>query len=261
MTHTSDITHSVKEACAFLSAYASWLLGCGATCARIEKNTRRIAEAMNVDVVMTITAMHVSITVWNASHTDTCTDIVRTPHTGISFDINTELSKLSWAVADNRVSIGEAMRRFDAIKNTAPTNQWQVLILTSLANASFCRLFGGDWVSMLIVLIATAMGYRVKQMLLGERCDVRIVFFCSALVSSIIAGGAHLFHWGNTPDIAVATSVLYLIPGVPYLNSVSDLLDGHYVCSLGRFMNAIVLTVCLSLGLCGGLMLMQLEWF
>jgi uncharacterized membrane protein YjjP (DUF1212 family) len=59
----------------------------------------------------------------------------------------------------------------------------------------------------------------------------------------------------------MATSVLYLVPGIPYINSVSDMLDGHYLCAFGRLMNAVILTCCLSAGLCGGLLLMGLKLF
>ena len=34
----------------FLSDYAAWLMGCGATCARIEKNIRRMSEAFGMPI-------------------------------------------------------------------------------------------------------------------------------------------------------------------------------------------------------------------
>ncbi len=82
-----------------------------------------------------------------------------------------------------------------------------------------------------------------------------------AFVSSVIGASASLFGLGNTPEIAVGTSVLYLVPGIPFLNSFSDLLAGHYICAFSRMTHAVVLTCCLSLGLCGGLMLMGIGMF
>ena len=35
---------------------------------------------------------------------------------------------------------------------------------------------------------------------------------------------------GSTPDIAIATSILYLVPGIPFLNGFSDMIAGHYTC-------------------------------
>ena len=96
--------------------------------------------------------------------------------------------------------------------------------------------------------------------MLEDGMDTRFVFFCCAFFSSVIGAAGYVFHWSGTPEIALGTSVLYLIPGIPYINSVSDLLDGHYISSFSRFMNALVLTACLSAGLCGGLLLMNINW-
>lgn len=251
----------IKEVCIFLSDYASWLLGCGATCIRIEKNIRRMADAFDTHIDVSIMPSHIHLSVWNSQHTESYHTIKRVHKSGISFDINTQLSKLSWEVADGKVDFNQAVYLFQQVASIRPTNRWVVLVLASFANASFCRLFGGDATSMLIVFLATLVGYRVKQVLLEEKADVRFVFICSAFISSVIGASGHVFGWGETPEVAIATSVLYLIPGIPYINSVSDMLDGHYICAFSRFMDAAILTACLSLGLCGGLLLMNLSWF
>lgn len=250
----------VKEVCMFLSDYASWLLGCGATCIRIEKNIQRMSEAFHVESDMTIMPSNIHLSVWDDEHEHSYSIVKKIHKMGISFNVNTQLSKLSWDVADGKLDYIGALDTFEVITQTKPTNKWVVLFLASLANLSFCRLFNGDWTSMLIVFIATLVGYRLKQVLLESKIDVRVVFFCSAFASSVIAAGAHLFDWGTTPEIAIGTSVLYLIPGIPYINSVSDMLDGHHVCAFSRFIDAMILTVCLSAGLCGGMFIMGLKW-
>ena len=83
---------------------------------------------------------------------------------------------------------------------------------------------------------------------------------CS-FISAVISTSGYIFGWGTTPDLALGTSVLYLVPGVHYINSISDLLDGHYLTAFSRFMMAMMLTVCLSLGLTGGILIMNLNIF
>ena len=258
----SETQHAptVKDTCIFLSEYAAWLLGCGATCIRIEKNIQRMSKAFNVESDMTIMPSHIMLSVWDLQHSDSYSNIKRVHKSGISFNMNTQLSKLSWDVADGKLDFNGANRTFQSIMKIKPSNKWFVLIFASLANASFCRLFNGDLIAMLVVFIATLVGYRLKQVLLEAKVDVRMVFMLSAFSSSIIAAGAHLFNWGGTPEIAIGTSVLYLIPGIPYINSVSDMLDGHYICSFSRFIDALILTAALSVGLCGGMLLMGLKW-
>mgnify|MGYP000011272314 FL=1 len=250
-----------REACVFLSTYAAWLLGCGATCIRTEKNVRRMAKVLGLDVDISIITSHVHLCVIDRDNGNAHDHMERIRKHAISFDINTQLSRLSWELADGKISFHEARELFERIIQTPPANRWLVLLLVSVANMSFCRLFGGDTIAMGIVFAATMAGYLLKQIMLDDKRDVRLVFFTCAFFSSVIAACGHLFHWGDTPEVALGTSVLYLIPGIPYINSVSDMLDGHYLCSISRLADALVLTACLSTGMCGGILLMGLKLF
>ncbi len=82
-----------------------------------------------------------------------------------------------------------------------------------------------------------------------------------AFVSSVLAAAGYLFSLGGTPDVAMATSVLYLVPGIPFLNAFSDMVDGHYICFFSRMTDAAILTCCLSAGLCLGMKLMNVGMF
>lgn len=251
--------HSLKEICIFLSEYAAWLLGSGATCIRLERNVNRMASVLGCTAVMTILPRHIHLTL--SDDTDSYTYISATRETAISFDINTRLSELSWALADRKISFAEARSQFGVITRTPPAGKWLVLLLASLANASFCRLFSGDWYAVAVVFVSTLAGYYLKQVLCEHKTDLRLVFILCAFVSSVFGASAGLFHLGSTPEIAIGTSVLYLVPGIPYLNSFSDMLAGHYICSFCRFIHAVILTCCLSIGLCGGLLMMNMGMF
>lgn len=260
-TATDVEKECLQEICLFLSEYSAWLLGSGATSIRLEKNVRRMAQSLECEAEMTILPRHIHMTVSRPDRSECYTYIIATHPMPISFDINTRLSRLSWAMADERIGFCEAKARFQEIIHTPGTDKHLVLFLASCANAAFCRLFTGDWAAVGIVFLSTLAGFYLKQVLAEHKVDVRLIFIICAFVSSVLASTASLFSIGHTPDIAVGTSVLYLVPGIPFLNSFSDMLDGHYICAFGRFMNAVVLTCCLSLGLCGGMMMMNLSMF
>lgn len=255
---TAGTATGIEAVGLFLADYTSWLWGCGATCIRIEKNVRRIAAAYGYEVDLDIMPKHITVELSDDSGSaGQFTRKIR--QCGINFDLNSELSALSWIIADNRLTIADASRKLLSIAEKKYNDGLRILILASLANAAFCRLFGGDAVAMAVVFCATFAGYSVKQILIRWKVDVRVVFFICAFISSALCAGAQLFHWGDTPAVALATSVLYLIPGVPYLNSASDLIDRHYLCSFSRFMDALVLTASLSAGMCLGLSVMNMK--
>lgn len=260
MNKSNDI-NVMRGIASFLAEYAALLLGCGSTCIRIEKNTKRIAEAFGVNLDIFIMPAHVSVSVWSSDRKGAVMAQRKTASCGISFDLNTRLSQLSWEIADYNLDLPTAVAHFESIKATKPTGKWEVLILTSLANSAFCRLFGGDWFAMLIVLVSTLAGYRLKQIMLEDGCDIRLTFLCASFFSASISAGGHIFNIGTTPELAIGTSVLYLIPGVPYINSVSDMIYRHYLCAFSRFLDAAVLTACLSAGLCVGMLILGLRWF
>ena len=52
---------SPQELCRFLSEYSALLLGCGATCIRLENNVQRIAEAYGKEISMVIMPRHVQL--------------------------------------------------------------------------------------------------------------------------------------------------------------------------------------------------------
>lgn len=250
-----------KSLCLFLSEYAALLLGSGATCIRLERNVDRIASHFGHEAVMTIMPRHIHMTVCNKSRRDSYTYITAIRHSVISFDINTRLSELSWDIVDDKLSFRQSQKRLQTIYQTDPASPWLVLLLASIANGAFCRLFGGDWLAALIVVAATLAGFYIKQQLAVRKVDARVIFAICAFVSSVLASTGWLFHIGSTPDIAVGTSVLYLVPGIPFLNSFSDMLAGHYICAFSRFMNAMLLTASLSAGLLAGMMLMNIGMF
>lgn len=232
----------------FLAEYSAWLWGSGATCVRIDKNVGRIAMTYSYMADVAVMPRHVTVCLSDEGgnvHTYT----QRVVRAGINFDLNTELSALSWSIRDGKLSLDDAEKRFRTIVGQPYGNNFNILWLTSLANASFCRLFGGDAAAMGVVFFATAAGYFLKQRFLREKMDIRVIFFLCAFISASLASGCGLFGWGATPGVAVATSVLYLIPGVPYINAASDMLASHYLCSFSRFADAVILTASLSLGL------------
>lgn len=252
---------SGKDLSLFLSNYGAWLMGVGATCIRLEKNVTRIARAYGKEVEIFIMPHHIHISVWGKDSTERETSIATVCHTAISFNINTALSELSWEIADNKIGFDAALSKFRQIVSNDSQNKWMVLLLVTLANASFCRLFGGDMAAMCVVALATMAGYYIKQLLLSRHVDMRVVAVVCSFVSSVLGATDALFSLGNTPMIASGTSVLYLVPGIPFLNSFSDMLYRHYLCAFGRFADAVVLTCCLSFGLCAGMLLMNIGMF
>lgn len=220
-----------------------------------------MAVAAGVEAEVTILPRHIHLTVREPITGDTVTTISSIKALPVSYDAITRLSRLSWDVADGAISVDSAHGELDRIIDTpCPDLSW-LAVLVGVANASFCRLFGGDLTAMAVVFVATVVGFVLKQMLAERHTDSRVIVLVCSFISAVLAAADGLFGLGSTPAVAIGSSVLYLVPGIPFINSFSDLIDGHYICAFGRMMQAIVLTSCLSIGLCCGMLLMNVGMF
>ncbi|HDL4152235.1 TPA: threonine/serine exporter family protein, partial [Mannheimia haemolytica] len=76
-----------------------------------------------------------------------------------------------------------------------------------------------------------------------------IVFAVTAFVASLIAGIALKYNIGNQPQIALASSVLLLVPGFPLINALADILKGHINMGIARWALATILTFGACLGI------------
>lgn len=250
---------SLKEATRFLSDYSVLLFGSGATCVRMDRNIRRIADSLDMKVEYSILPRHIHLTVKRKGEQHTTVVTIR--ELPASFAIIATLSKLSWQMADGRVGFRCAVETLGRIAKTERVYPWLLVVLVSLANACFCGLFAGDLVAMATVFVATFCGFCVKQTLMEKHWDFRLIAFVAAFVSTVIASGDMLFGISATPDVAIGTSVLYLVPGIPFINSFCDLIDRHYLCFFGRLLNALVISFSLSAGLLAGMVLMNVRMF
>ena len=262
-TRRADTAY-LRAVCHFLASYAGAMLGCGATCIRIFKNITRMVETLHMEWDMIVLPNHVLITLSDGEGKVTVQESHSIMKLPVSYQLNARLSNLSWKVAEGKVDFVMARKLFTHLishHDKGLRKPWSVMLLVVAANAPFCRLFGGDVAAMFLVALATFVGYSYKIIFLKHKWNVRPIMLMCAFISTVIGAGGYIFSLSSTPEVALGTSVLYLIPGIPYINSVSDMIAAHYLCGFSRFMQGLVLTCCIALGMMAGILLMNLSIF
>lgn len=250
----------LKLFCVTITDYASSMLECGALSSTIEDSVHRISDEYGIKTDVSILPRRVLIAIWTIDQEHSYNNIGRTIKHGINISKVVELSQLASEVEATHMSISDLQEKIQLINSETRMNPNLVLVLTAMANASFCRLFGGDAIAMGIVFVATLCGFLIKQKMLKNKFDGRLTTFASAIIAAIISSCGIAYGWSETPHTALATSVLFLVPGIPFLNAMGDMLRGHHLCTVSRIAEAIITTACLSLGLCLAMLLMNIEW-
>lgn len=247
--------NELKEITHFLVEYAQRLMGSGVHTSRVVRNTRRIGQSLDMEVTMSIFQRTMVVSVCNPRTQEVENEVAVIPGLPISFELNAELSALSWEAYDNHLSLDTLREKYNAIISRPKMDPLCTLFLVGFANASFCALFGGDWTARGIVFSATLIGFYLKQVMQKKHINHYIVFILSALVASLVASSALTLE--TTAEVAIATSVLYLVPGVPLLNGVIDIVEGHVITGCSRLIQALLLVLCIAVGLSGTLMLVR----
>lgn len=183
------------------------------------------------------------------------TRVVKIPALPISFERNSDLSALSWDAVDEHLSLTDLRDRYGELIANPRMDPIFVLLTVGLANASFCRLFGGDWTAVGIVFTSTLVGFSTRQWMQAHAVNHFLVFILSAFLASLCASSALGFDC--TAEVAIATSPLFLVPGVPLINGVIDIVEGHILIGCSRLINALLLIVCIAVGLSATLMIVK----
>ena len=245
----------LKAVTQFVAEYATRLMGSGVHTSRVVRNTKRLGEALGVRVMVSAFQKVVTFSVYDDESGRVYSEVADIPPLPISFERNSDLSALSWDALDEGFPLSEIRRRYDELTAKPRIDPIFVLLTVGLANASFCRLFGGDWTAAGIVFTATLVGFAARQRMQAHGVNHFLIFIISAFMASLCASAALRFDC--TAETALATSVLYLVPGVPLINGVIDIVEGHVLNGIARLTSALMLIVCIAVGLACTLMIVK----
>lgn len=251
---------TIEQTAVLLIDIASALMSSGAHTMRIIQNVTRMAESFGYNLDLSVFQMSIMMTITSKKDpSKLLTHVKKINPLLLNFTIVSDLSALSWETYDQKLPLEQVRENFQQIITQKRMSKWLVLTLVSFANAAFCGLFGGDPYAIGLVFTATLVGFFLRQQMIHRNINHLVVFTTSAFAASIIAGMGYVFHIGHTPEIALASSVLYLIPGVPLINSILDMLEGHILTGIARLVNATSLIVCIAIGLFASMLMLGLE--
>ena len=220
----------------FIADYATYLLASGVHTSRVIRNSQRIGQSQGVDIQLSSFQKSTILTVRDDATGEAVTRVVKIPALPISFERNSDLSALSWDALDDRLPLDEIRRRYGELIDKPRIDPIFVLVTVGLANASL-------------------VGFAARQRMQAHGVNHFLIFIISAFMASLCASAALRFDC--TAETALATSVLYLVPGVPLINGVIDIVEGHILIGFSRLINALLLIICIAIGLSATLLMVK----
>ena len=245
----TDPSREINQIGKLLLEIGALLMSSGANTARIRITVNRIAQAFGYSAELFITHRALTLTLNDRSHADVFSSTKRTSPHGVNFKVVSGISRMSWRVVEESWSIAAIRTELKRLSALPHYPRWLVLVMVALSGASFCRLAGGSPGAMAIVFIASLLGLLVRQQTHRHEFNPYLCVYFSATTAALISGAFLKFAAAGRLEQAFATSVLFLIPGVPLINTFSDCVDGNFLNGLSRFAHGLFISFCIALGL------------
>ncbi len=171
---------------------------------------------------------------------------------GINMTTISLVSKLSWKAIREDYSIEQYANELEQIRQR-PRNYTplQVAIGTGFACGGFCIQFGCDWTAFFYASLAAAIGMYLRGFLLRRGQNNYIGIAIAAFVSTLIAWLTTFLpaSWTSTPLHPLLACALFIVPGVPLINFVDDMLDNYIQVGITRAINTFLMIVAMSFGI------------
>lgn len=223
------------------------LLQHGAESTVVEQLSTRLGLALGMDSVeSSISANAVVLT--TLSHGACLTTTRKNVDRGINMQVVTEVQHIVILAEHRLADAHDVARRFDRIRPLRYP-RWLVVLMVGLSCGCFSMLNGGGGDAFLVTFIASGAAMLVRQILTARHMNPLINFCLTAFVATSISGLLlRLPAFKDTSSVAMAASVLLLVPGFPLINAVADMFKGHVNTGLARWAMASLLTLATCIG-------------
>lgn len=262
-----DFEKNVRRRLDLLLKTGQLLVESSADTSRILRNMKRTAAYLG----LTEDKLHIHITynmlmVNYSDEEHSFSKFQRCWNHGINMTAISALSRLSWTAIREDYSLDKYEEEFEKIRSRKRNyTPWQVAIGAGFACGGFCVQFGCDWPAFFYASIAAILGFRLRMYLnsLGSNgyANIAVAAFVSTLLAwlsayiSMPVVADHLPVWlasvlhSDTVWHPLLACALFIVPGVPLINFVSDMLDSHFEMGLNRALNTLLMVASMSFGI------------
>ena len=227
------------------------LMRSGAAAERIKRDLLRAAVAFDIPedkVILHITYMTIMLNV--KTEEKSYTAFRKCPTHGVNMTVIDALSKLTWVAIKEKLPLSTFKSALERIEREAahPMRNWEI-IMAGLTCGGICRIFGGDWSSLLITAIAASIACIARNTLGKYKYNNFATVAISAFIATALALILPNYIPTETPAYPMIAVTLFLIPGVQFIHSVDDLLNHFVMTGTARLIHAILIVGSMTFGL------------
>jgi len=211
------------------------LYDAGASVQRISDSVRYCAQALgDNDVHAFVGYEAIEVGRRNGDQTQIRMHAFREP-VRVNATILQGVSRMLASFGTGCVTPGAVKNRLQELRNLPPVfPAWVTVIAVGAACAAFAWLNNADFLSLWVVLIAASIGFAAKLYAFPRTGNLYLTVLFSALVASVSALFLLPFSHTATTEIALISSLLFLVPGTILINGGLDIIRDHTGCGIAR---------------------------
>ena len=241
---------AIGEKAEIILSVGQLLMENGASTDRIFRITKRVAAFMGIEeekfhLHIMYTTLMLNISDEKNSHTS----FRKCVKHAVDMRIISAISKLSWQALSDHYTLEEFQGRLKVIA-TRPRfyTEWQVVFSVGIACGAYCVLFGGDFQAAFYTAICTMLGKIVQNYSHKSGINPYVGISFAAFTATTAAYFAH-FLPTETPWQPIIACALFIVPGVPIINGLTDLLNTYLISGAARFLHVIMIVGGMSFGI------------
>lgn len=136
--------------------------------------------------------------------------------------------------------------------------RWTTVLIVAIACGCFSQLFDGGWREFVASLLAAALAITIRQVLLRRKIGPLLQITPAAFVATLGAMAASALLDTQRLDVIVPAAILPLVPGVPLITALSDLLASDFVSGVTRSAQAALIAAEIAVGVALAMHLIEL---
>ncbi len=256
----SELLHKLD----LLLRTGSILVESAADTSRIMRTMKRTAAFLGLDEKYLHLFVNWNVLMVNYSdEAHSFTKFQRCEKHGINLTTISLISKLTWRAIRENYSIDEYEQALQDVKKRKRSfTPWQVAIGGGFACGGFCIQFGCDWPAFFFCSLAAILGFRLRMFLPTKGCNNYVAIGISAFVATLIAWLTSFLSLNpeiaayvpgilhsDTPWHPLMACALFIVPGVPLINFVNDMVDGYIEVGMVRAVNTLLMVLAMAFGI------------
>lgn len=240
------------------------LMASNADCARIMRNMKRCEAYLGLPEEYIHISLNFNIIMVNLSdETHSFSKYQRVDSHCVEFTVISKISKMLWTAIREDWSLDRYEAELEALNHVHKQySPWMIAICAGFACGGFCVQFGCDWPAFFYASIPAILGFRLKMYLAKLHWNTYVGIAISAFVATLICwlttfisldqtlvSALPSFLHSDTPYHPLMACTLFIVPGVPLINFVTDMVSNYVQVGLTRAIITLMMIIAMSFGI------------